>query len=79
LKSYDGDSYDICTLLDARAEAEFVTGHASRAKGDDLAGARAVLHEIALIPPDEIPDPPSSCNEENERHFGSRSSPAKTR
>ena len=79
LKSYDGDSYDICTLLEARAEAEFVTGHASRAKGDDLAGARAVLHEIALIPPDEIPDSPSSCDEEDERHFGSRSSPAKTR
>jgi hypothetical protein len=80
LKAYDGDgTYDVCTLLDARDEAEFVTSHASRASESDLAAARAVLRSIDSIPPDAIPDPPSSCDEEGERQHGSRASAAKTR
>lgn len=80
LKAYDGDgTYDVCTLLDARDEAEFVTSHASRASESDLAAARAVLRSIDSIPPDAVPDPPSSCDEEDERQHGSRASAAKTR
>ncbi len=80
LKAYDGDgTYDVCTLLDARDEAEFVTSHASRASESDLAAARAVLRSIDSIPPDAVPDPPSSCDEEDERQPGSRASAAKAR
>ena len=80
LKANDGDgTYDVCTLLDARDEAEFVTSRASRASDSDLAAARAVLHSIDSIPPAAVPDPPSSCNEEDERQHGSRASAAKTR
>ena len=80
LKAYDGDgTYDVCTLLDARDEAEFVTSHASRASESDLAAARAVLRSIDSIPPDAVPDPPSSCDEKDERQHGSRASAAKTR
>jgi hypothetical protein len=80
LKAYDGDgTYDVCTLLDARDEAEFVTSHASRASESDLAAARAVLRSIDSIPPDAVPDPPSTCDEEDERQPGSRASAAKAR
>ena len=80
LKANDGDgTYDVCTLLDARDEAEFVTSRASRASESDLAAARAVLRSIDSIPPDAVPDPPSSCDEEDERHPGSRASAAKAR
>jgi hypothetical protein len=80
LKAYDGDgTYDVCTLLEARGEAEFVTSHASRASDSDLAAARAVLRSIDSISPDAVPDPPSSCDEEDERQPGSRASASKTR
>jgi hypothetical protein len=80
LKAYDGDgTYDVCTLLDARDEAEFVTSHASRASESDLAAARAVLRSIDSILPDAVPDPPSNCDEEDGRQHGSRASAAKTR
>jgi hypothetical protein len=68
LKSYEGDgTYDVCTLLDAKSEAQYVVSRSSRAGDADLATARAVLRKIERIPPDAIPDPPSSCNDKNER------------
>ena len=80
LKAKDSDgTYDVCTLLDARDEAEYVTSRASRASESDLAAARAVLRSIDSIPPDAVPDPPSSCDEEDERQRGSRASAAKAR
>lgn len=64
-KAYDGEVYDVCFLLDARADAGFVVTHASRAAAADLATAQRVLRSIEAIPKDEIPDPPSSCDEED--------------
>jgi hypothetical protein len=66
-KAYEGEgTYDVCFLLDARADASFVITHASRAKPGDLATARRVIHSIEAIPKDEIPDPPSSCDDEDQ-------------
>jgi hypothetical protein len=66
LKSWDGESYDVCLLLDARDDAEHVVAGASRATEEDLAAARDILRQIRRIPPSEIPDPPSSCGENDE-------------
>ena len=72
LQSYDGDGeYDVCYLLDAKADADYVVSrpHAAAA---DVASARAVLRGIANIPPDAIPDPPTVCNEDDEGQHGTR-------
>jgi hypothetical protein len=72
LKSDQGDgTFDICTILDARDEADFVLNHG--AESSDQAIARGVLRAIESIPPSAIPDPPSSCDGE-ERHHGSKTS-----
>ena len=73
-QAYDGrGQYDVCYLLDARDDANFVVSREARAPAADVAMARAVLHGIERIPPDAIPDPPSSCNDE-ERQPGSKAS-----
>lgn len=72
-QSYDGEGqYDVCFLLDARSDAEFVISRAARATPADVTIARAVLRGIENIPPDAIPDPPSSCNDEDEGQRGTR-------
>jgi len=71
LKASQGDgTFDICTLLDARDEAELVLKRGSEA--GDLAIARGVLRAIERIPPDAIPDPPSSCDDNEERRHGTK-------
>ncbi len=73
LRSDDGDgTFDICYLLDARDEANEVVAHGSRAGAADIAAARAVLREIARIPPSAIPDQPSSCDDHEEQQRGTR-------
>ena len=69
IKSDQGDgTYDICTLLDARDDAEFVTTHASHATEADLTSARNVIRQIRRIPPSAIPDPPSVCGDDDHDH-----------
>ena len=70
--SYDGEQYDVCYLLDAKGDAEYVISHASRGTPDDITIAKAVLKGIDKIPPDAIPDPPSVCNDDEEGHRGTR-------
>jgi hypothetical protein len=66
IKAYEGEGiYDICTLLDARDDAEYVTARAKSASEADLSTARRVLRQIRRIPPSAIPDPPSSCGEDD--------------
>lgn len=67
VRSYDGEAeYDICYILDARADAEFIVSRAARASAADLKIAHDVLHGIELIPPDAIPDPPSVCEDDKQ-------------
>ena len=80
LHSYDGQgAYDVCDLLDARSDADFVLRRAARAAAGDVATARTVLRGIERIPPDAVPDPPSDCDDDSEngtrtRHVLVRSS-----
>ncbi len=79
LKSDEGDgTFDVCFLLDARNEADLVLSRASRGEPPDVALARGVLRAIDRIPPEAIPDPPSSCNDQ-ERQPGSSKTSVKTR
>jgi len=70
LKSNQGDgTFDICSVLDARDEAEYVLSHG--AEPIDQSIARGVLKAIDAIPPSAIPEPPSSCEgggEERRQH-----------
>ena len=61
-------TYDICALLDARDDAEYVTARAGSATAPDLAAARGILKQIRRIPPSAIPDPPSSCGDDDHDH-----------
>ena len=71
LRSDDGDgTYDVCELLDARHEAEYVLKHGGGA--GDAALARNVIRAIEAIPPDAIPDPPSSCDHDEDDHHGTK-------
>ena len=71
LRSDQGDgTFDICSLLDARDEAEYVLRHGGDAA--DAATARGTLRAIQAIPPDAIPDSPSSCGESEEQRHGSK-------
>ncbi len=73
LKSDQGDgTFDICTILDARDEAEYVLDRG--AESTDQAIARGVLRAIWSIPPRAIPDSPSSCNGGQGRGHGSKTS-----
>ena len=66
VKADNGDgTFDICTLLDARDDAEYVTTRSDGAAESDVASARAVLKQIKRIPPSAIPDPPSSCGDDD--------------
>ena len=68
LKSDNGDgTYDVCYLLDARDEANRVVAERIHASAADLTTARRVLKDIARIPPSAVPDPPSSCNGDDQR------------
>ena len=68
LRSYDGESsYDVCYIIDAKADANYVVSRAARAAAPDVKIAKDVLRGIDLIPPDAIPDPPSVCDDEDER------------
>ena len=71
LMSDNGDAtFDVCTLLDARNEAEYVLKHGGEAADADL--AHKVVRAIQEIPPDAIPDAASSCEQDEERHHGSK-------
>ena len=71
LKANRGDgTFDVCFLLDARDEADLVLKHVCEAA--DSAIARGVLRGIERIPPDAIPDPPSSCDDDKERRHGTK-------
>jgi hypothetical protein len=77
-KAYEGEgTYDVCFLLDARADASFVITHASKSAAGDLAAAQRVIRSIESIPKDEIPDPPSSC--EADEHQGPSTTASKPR
>jgi hypothetical protein len=60
----DDGTFDICSLLDARDEANFVLSHGAEAV--DQAIARGVLRSIDSIPQSAIPDSPSSCGDSDE-------------
>ena len=66
----DDDNYDVCDLMDARKDADFVISKATRAAAADLTIVRGVIKNIGKIPPDAIPDPPSVCNDDDEGHSG---------
>lgn len=66
----DDDNYDVCDLMDARKDAEFVISKGTRAAAADLTIARTVIKNIGKIPPGAIPDPPSACNDDDEGHSG---------
>jgi hypothetical protein len=71
LKANQGDgTFDVCFLLDAREEAELVLKRGGEAA--DVVIARGVLRAIERIPPDAIPDPPSSCDDSEERRHGTK-------
>jgi len=71
LKANQGDgTFDVCVLLDARDEAELVLKRGGEPA--DMAIARGVLRAIERIPPDAIPDPPSSCDDNAERRHGTK-------
>jgi hypothetical protein len=72
LKSNQGDgTFDICSLLDARDEADLVLSHGASTADQTL--ARTVLKAIDAIPADAIPDPPSSCGDDDEgRRHGTK-------
>jgi hypothetical protein len=72
LQSKQGDgTFDICSLLDARDEADFVLSHGAGVA--DQAIARGVLKSIDAIPQSAIPDPPSSCGDDDEgRRHGTK-------
>ncbi len=64
--------YDVCYLLGAKADADFVVTRTQKAAPADVTMARNVLRGIESIPPDAIPDPPSSCDDEDEGQRGTR-------
>jgi hypothetical protein len=75
--SYDGaGQYDICDLLDAKGDADYVISRAAHAAAADVTTARAVLRGIEKIPPEAIPDPPSACDDEDDGRSGT---PTKSR
>ena len=71
--SYDGEGeYDVCDLLDAKADADYVISRAAHAAPADVTTARAVLRGIEKIPPEAIPDSPSTCDDEDDGRSGTR-------
>jgi hypothetical protein len=72
LLAFDGEAYDICYLLDAEEDANLVISRAAKSNAVDVLSARRVLRKIQHIPPSAIPDPPSVCDEEDDRQRGTR-------
>ena len=73
LKSNNGDgTFDVCLLLDARDEADFVLKRGG--SGEDAAIARGTVRGIERVPAEAIPDPPSSCEDGQQRRHGSKTS-----
>jgi imidazolonepropionase-like amidohydrolase len=71
LMSDEGDgTFDVCTLLEAREEAEYVLKHGGEGADADL--AHKVIRAIQEIPPEAIPDPPSACEQDEEHRHGSK-------
>lgn len=71
LMSDEGDgTFDVCSLLDARDEAQYALKHG--AEGADAELAQKVLRAIRAIPPEAIPDPPSSCDQDEDQRHGSK-------
>ncbi|SRR5436190_8559018 len=71
LMSEEGDgTFDVCSLLDARDEAQYVIKHGGEGSDADL--AQKVLRTIKAIPPDAIPDPPSSCDQDEDQRHGTK-------
>jgi alkyl sulfatase BDS1-like metallo-beta-lactamase superfamily hydrolase len=70
--AYDGEAYDVCYLVDAKADATLVVARGAKAKPVDVTRSRAVLRNIEKIPASAIPDPPSVCDEEDDRQRGTR-------
>ncbi len=71
LMSDEGNgTFDVCSLLDARDEAEYVLKHGG--EGGDSELAHRVIRTIKAIPPEAIPDPPSSCDQDEEQRHGSK-------
>jgi len=61
-------TYDVCSLVEARQDAEFVLKHNGDAADATL--ARQVIKAIQAIPPAAIPDDPATC--EGEKRHGSQ-------
>lgn len=68
----DDGTYDVCSLLEARQDAEYVIKHNGGA--GDTALARQVIKAIQAIPPASIPDDPSTCEGEKRHGTQARSS-----
>jgi hypothetical protein len=62
----DDGTYDVCSLVEAREDADFVLKHNGGAA--DVTIAKQVIKAIQAIPPDAIPDDPSTCEGEERRH-----------
>ena len=71
LMSDEGDgTFDVCAVLDARDEAQYVLKHGG--EGSDAELAHKVLRAIKAIPPEAIPDPPSSCDQDEDQRHGTK-------
>ena len=71
LMSEEGDgTFDVCSLLDARDEAQWVLKHGGEGADADL--AQKVLRTIKAIPPEAIPDSASSCDSDEDQRHGSK-------
>ncbi|HEY6842670.1 MAG TPA: hypothetical protein VI391_00750 [Thermoanaerobaculia bacterium] len=64
----DDGTYDVCSLVEARQDADYVLKHSGGAA--DTALARQVIKAIEAIPAASIPDDPSTC--EGEKRHGSQ-------
>ena len=68
----DDGTYDACSLVEARQDAEYVLKHGGNASDAQL--AHQVIKAIQVIPPEAIPEDPSTCNEEQRHGSKTRSS-----
>jgi hypothetical protein len=76
-KAYEGQRiYNVCSLLDAQDEAQWVIAHSAQAGAPDLKKARDLIKAIKAIPKESIPDPPGSCDDDDDSHH--RSATVKT-
>jgi hypothetical protein len=59
-------TYDVCSILEARQDADYVLKHNGNAADSQL--ARQVIKAIQAIPAEAIPEDPSVCKGEERRH-----------